>query len=316
MQLSQGTALELEQSWKTRVLCLERGEMQSCFLTNPNFIDRFGKQLGWFVSLGDRSDKVHSNSHLLWFNKQWSPSEVTVHPEKALGPCSWTQWEFAFLCDFGKGALFLSVLPFHLFFTSHFSENHQTWLPWKGWPRSAWCKLGYKWNLRGRKRGSSSLFLISGWKACGATCSLTIGQHVAGSFVTLTCVCDQTVFKEGSFAMVCVYVCVLRVKSVEGRQRWFQMIIRNEGYIHFVGAGRKAQVLGLSWRKTHCQKERSKRLWIHEPWTKGMGQVAVCLPSEGSLWTVSACSGQAFIMASARRLPGVLVPPHRAVVYE
>lgn len=96
----------------------------------------------------------------------------------------------------------------------------------------------------------------------------------------------------------------------------FQVVIRNEGYIHFVGAGRKAQVLGLSWGKIHCLKERSKGLWTHEHWTKGMGQVAVCLPSEGSLWAVSACSGQAFIIASARRLPGVLVPPHRAVIYE
>lgn len=46
MRLSQGTALELEQSWKTRDLCLEWGERQSCFLTNPNFIDRSGKLLG------------------------------------------------------------------------------------------------------------------------------------------------------------------------------------------------------------------------------------------------------------------------------
>lgn len=45
------------------------------------------------------------------------------------------------------------------------------------------------------------------------------------------------------------YMCVLRVKKVEGRQRLFQKIIRNRGCTYLVGIERKVQVLGPSMRK-------------------------------------------------------------------
>lgn len=71
-------------------------------------------------------------------------------------------------------------------------------------------------------------------------------QPVAGSFISLVIRGYSKCAWGGGGSE---HMCVLRVKTVEGRQRLFQKIIRNRGCTYFVGIERKVQVLGPSMGK-------------------------------------------------------------------
>lgn len=127
-----------EQGWNPGV-CAWRGDVPTCFLINSNLICRSGTLWGWLVSLGDGSNKIHSNSQTLWSNKQWSTRWGAIHQIEPPRSYPWPPWELVFLWDHGKRVWFLSVLmPPHLFLTSLFFKNqnnkrsssYQTWLLW------------------------------------------------------------------------------------------------------------------------------------------------------------------------------------------